>query len=444
MFNRNPNLEKAGLAPQMMSKNPNLTTTYDIREEAYYGEAEERLAEEKQYDRFQTSKLGFKSIFDQVPEVTGLPSVTAGVKVTQADGIANGYNKRNPNYIGIEQINYVNQGLQAEQEITKMSAINRAIREKNFQLAEMLLGRPLTQDDLKVVTSGVYYKSNAPQGVIYKTFNIQDVTSLTAYLQSLDENDIGYKVKSTGAEVFVISGPDVEKDLPKSITINLSKSMKDDQEDDQSSEDVWEFLNRKKVKVPSDINFKKDELLRIASALRIKHTNTDTRTDLLRIIKDTIFNTPELRGKLTSRKGELASSSSSSADDSSSAVANVFATTPTKKDKKFKKKEVKGVDGSSNVVFVDDEDDDEDGLPATVKKQDKLTSGNGVRRQLFGSMSNSKMKSQLDVTMGMLNAGNNSVELLKDLAFLLQCMYDRNILSKYKMTRISKMYLGNI
>lgn len=73
MFSRNKSLETAGLAQQMKSKNPNLTSTHDIREEAYYDEAQEKLAEEKQYDRFETSKLGFKSIFDQVPEATGLP-----------------------------------------------------------------------------------------------------------------------------------------------------------------------------------------------------------------------------------------------------------------------------------------------------------------------------------------------------------------------------------
>lgn len=449
MFSYHKVDEKSGLANRIPSKNPNTTNTYDIQEEAVYDNAQDKLAVERESNQFDMRKLGFKSIFDTVPDTVGLPSVTAGVKQGLSAGETIGFGKRNPNYTTAEDINYQAQNDKATQDIIKMSAINRALQDKNYPLAEMLLGRPITQDDLKVVTSGVFYKSNAPQGVIYKSFDVRDVVSLQSYLKSLENSGIPFKMRTSGNEVFIISGLEVTPDPVKTTTTTSS-----DSEEPPLYKDVWEFLKDKNINVPSDIslNLRRPDLIQVANALGIEIKSTDNVPLLKNKIKKYLFtDNPHLLKNFVNPKNldkSIDTSSSSSKDEEPDEKETIdISFTPTKTPNKNKPSHTPARKKKTKKIFPD--------VPPTVTTRGEevshtpnpapITSGNGLaRKSLIYTMTDKNLRKQLELTTGMLIAGNDSPDLKEDLGYIMQAMYDRGILSALKMKRLTQTFLGKI
>ncbi len=406
--------------------------------------------------------MGYRTIFDQVPQV--LPVVPT--RATLSDGQAAKLYNRNPNYTSAEGLQYATTGEKAGQDIIKLFAVNSAIKAKNFDLAAMILGRPVTAEDVLLAGSSLHYKANAPIGEIVKSFDPADVHGIERYKKLLDDQGTGYKIrKDKEGNYLVVSGPEIQKDGSAEASAATPSDL-------PLYEDPFSVLTRHGVSKSrmSNIRFiRKDDLLGVMTAFGI---TPDPRSNLAQLraqLEQTLRSDHSLFDQLASGstqrgrpigKPKTGKEVVDDEEDNSTSSSSSSLTSPPSHGKAKKKK---GPPSSGRKIHFQDEeepadaptwnptpgpktrdpndpdDDDDDGAVGQgIRKSERK-----VKDMVYGSLSHTKLKKMLKINMGELEAGNDSKELKKDVALILNLLRERGQISKLAMNRISKHYITN-
>ena len=477
------------------NKNPNHLYAEDIEEnDLSYGRADLQLAKEINRDEFNKDLLNYKSIFDQQPDQLQQPKLST--RTGEANTITNG----NPNYVSNENLDYFNKGELALQKQHEIFSVNEALRQKNYPLAEYILGRPLRPEELIDSGNNYTYKNSAPIGVIVKTFDIREVLSMKGYLQGLEDMDVGYKIQRDpkNNNYIIVSGPEITKDRqmedekPNMYTINvnnkngknLSKETFNFGSPTESSlpplyKDAYSVLSDWGItrSAQSSIGkMPKPVLLQLLNSFGVQMDPKSNNKQLETKLKSFITNTPEVYNRLEegNRKGrgkQRVNIISTSKDE----LPHIFEddedegndefNTPVSKKKKNKKNKSGNKSGNKTSddkieLFDDDLDNDDSSSSSFVspnkyhaigftdddetplkKKTGKGLKLNSTKKLLFANMTNKKLQALIPVYTGIISAGNNSKEIKQELAMILQVLYDKSLITKLRMTKLTKEFI---
>lgn len=233
----------AGLAGNLPSRNPNqlYSDTFSVRSED--GHADLSLAKHKDEAALDLRKLGYQSIFDQAlhPIDTGgfrAPIKTAGIAPQQF------HEYDNPNQINLERYANYTAGQVAASEINQIIAVNRAIEQKNYELAEILLGRNLTAEDFSKVKTVNFVRENYHPLWQYKTFSVKDQASLNSYVAMLKDADRDIRIDRDKENNIVVASHIRYTSNPNNNNSNVSSlspiPQLEDDDDDTEEQDLEE------------------------------------------------------------------------------------------------------------------------------------------------------------------------------------------------------------
>jgi hypothetical protein len=442
MFSHHKATLSNGALTFLPSRNPNYIRSQDLYQDVVYDRADDSYRQHHEEYEYNKSKLGYPSIFDQVPaNPSSLPH-----PVTRKDGEASHLPMNNPNYIGASGLAYENGGLIANEEIHKLFAVNAAIKRNNLGLAELLLGRKVTPEEIAQVNKDGYIKQPTPYGTMNKVFEVKDVEAIGNYTQQLDELGIGYKTKTIGDKVYIVSNPNsIESDTPTSTPTP----------NPESTEDAISVLSKYGIRQgrTSAVNtLKKQVIVDLFNAFGEKIDPTLNHIILKNLLKEYIQR-PEIYDRLQkskpgsrvtfakSSKDEKLTNSEDS-DDSSSSTSSEFVT-PRRTKKTPKKGEpfepVTDTPNPYQILGYEDESEEETTGSGLSNKKKKA--GSKMKRIMLSGSTIKQLQNLKGVYMGEIDAGNDSKELKQDLAYILQTLYDKHYLSKMMFNKITKKYI---
>jgi hypothetical protein len=457
-------LRANGQAQDFPSRNPNVTYSDVLAGQALSGATDQSYARHKEEDRFTSEKLGYKSIFDTVPSTQ---------QIEHPVGIANGMawpiQAVNDQLISAEGQRRYADGQLAQSEIAALITSTRAIREGNLSLAEEILRRPVTQEDIARAHSQTSIVpvpgERAPVGDTIKSFYKHQAAEYRRYLKGLKEAGINYTTSETPDKYFVTIHPeelagdgkeDADDVLKKLIGRALSERKPRKTISDESSalDKVVASLSKKGIKQtnPSLLKeIRKPETIDLLREIGVAFDPSDNLTTLRKKLYRAVYD-PD--GPIFSRlEGPLTGIISRSSSAPSSRRGSVRDLDSDEEEKEDSGDDRGAAARSRSTPVIRFDDDEPSGSPLSSPVSNPVIHeevGKGLGRrtkkaktpgaQAISDIPLIRLKRMWRIYKGELEAGNDSAKLKKEAKAIGTYLESRGYLSRRVLTRIVDRY----